>query len=326
MVKKFKINLKDRKILAELNWDARISNTEIAKRAGLSKKSVEYRIKQLEKGRIIQSYYPIINFMKLGYVSKKMWFRLQYVNNKTKREMEEYIEKNPIFGWTLWSVGHYDFGISASIKKEHVRFNEEIIKFCERFGKYVVKKDFSETITLEEYPWSFLLNKKRGGVFKIKYDGEEARIDVLDKKILKELMKNARQSLTEMAKKIGSNYKTVGLRLKKLKEKGVLLGTRAAIDPQFFGKDWYKVFLKINYNEKNAIHIIKKYLIKQIELAYITENVGGEDIDFEMFASTNREFFKFVERMQEELKNVGGVSKYILLGETISKIRYIPEE
>ncbi len=62
-----KLDLKDKKILTLLDEDARLSNTQIAKKVGLSKPAVEYRLKRFEKNNIIFSYYTVVNFTKLGY-------------------------------------------------------------------------------------------------------------------------------------------------------------------------------------------------------------------------------------------------------------------
>ena len=44
-----KLDLKDKKILTLFDENARLSNSQIAKRVGLSKPAVEYRLKRLEK-------------------------------------------------------------------------------------------------------------------------------------------------------------------------------------------------------------------------------------------------------------------------------------
>jgi Lrp/AsnC family leucine-responsive transcriptional regulator len=60
-----KLDLKDKKILTLLDEDARLSNSQIAKKVGLSKPAVEYRLKRFEKNNLIFQYYTIIDFTKL---------------------------------------------------------------------------------------------------------------------------------------------------------------------------------------------------------------------------------------------------------------------
>ena len=61
------IDTKDRKILNELDFNARQSNSEIARKVGLSKEVVNYRIRNLEKAEIVTSGLSLAgNFMARG--------------------------------------------------------------------------------------------------------------------------------------------------------------------------------------------------------------------------------------------------------------------
>jgi len=64
------LDLKDRKILYYLDINSRQSNSDIAKKVGLSKEVVNYRIKRLEKEGIIKGYYTVLDFYK---ASKKVF-------------------------------------------------------------------------------------------------------------------------------------------------------------------------------------------------------------------------------------------------------------
>ena len=62
-----KIDLKDRKILYELDLNCRQSNAQIGKKVGLSRKVVEYRIKRMEEEGIItkhqKNYQQLASFL-----------------------------------------------------------------------------------------------------------------------------------------------------------------------------------------------------------------------------------------------------------------------
>jgi Lrp/AsnC family leucine-responsive transcriptional regulator len=52
-----KIDLKDRKILYELDLDARQSLTQVGKKVGLKKDIVSYRIKRMQDEGIIKNFW-----------------------------------------------------------------------------------------------------------------------------------------------------------------------------------------------------------------------------------------------------------------------------
>ena len=62
-----KVDLKDRKILYQLDLDCRQSNTQIGKKVGLKKDVVGYRIKKLQEEGVIRNYYAEIDTFRLGY-------------------------------------------------------------------------------------------------------------------------------------------------------------------------------------------------------------------------------------------------------------------
>ena len=62
------IDLKDRKILYELDKNARISYAQLGKKIGLSTEVVYYRVKKLEDMKILTQYQTAANYSKLGLI------------------------------------------------------------------------------------------------------------------------------------------------------------------------------------------------------------------------------------------------------------------
>lgn len=86
-----------------------------------------------------------------------------------------------------------------------------------------------------------------------------ARLDELDRKILRELQRDASQSLDDIAKTIGSSKTPVWNRIRKMKESGVIGRQTVILDPEKLGfeacffvlirtsaheADWQAKFLK----------------------------------------------------------------------------------
>ncbi len=57
----------DRRILHELNENARLSFREIAKKLDISVATVSHRIKKMEDEGVIRGYIPVVNQKKAGY-------------------------------------------------------------------------------------------------------------------------------------------------------------------------------------------------------------------------------------------------------------------
>jgi Lrp/AsnC family transcriptional regulator for asnA, asnC and gidA len=63
-----------------------------------------------------------------------------------------------------------------------------------------------------------------------------AELDETDREVLKQLQRDARKSFKKIGEEVGVSEATVFVRVKKLREKGVLKGFRAVVDPAAVGK------------------------------------------------------------------------------------------
>ena len=72
-----KIDVKDRKILYELDINARRSNASIGRKVGLGKDLVNRRIKKLIDKGVIRYFYTMIDATRLGYISCRLFIKFQ---------------------------------------------------------------------------------------------------------------------------------------------------------------------------------------------------------------------------------------------------------
>ena len=88
-----KLDVKDRKILYELDLDSRQSFSQLGKKVGLHKDVVAYRVKKLQEKGIIKIFYTETNGYKLGYSQVKFYFTYQNITPKIKQEIIDYLVK-----------------------------------------------------------------------------------------------------------------------------------------------------------------------------------------------------------------------------------------
>jgi len=77
-----KLDLKDKKLLYQLDINSRQSYKEIGKKIGLSKDAVSYRIKQLQEEGIIRQFHTVIDVGKLGLISFRLYLKFQNTNQR----------------------------------------------------------------------------------------------------------------------------------------------------------------------------------------------------------------------------------------------------
>ena len=84
------LDIKDKKILSELDKNARQSNSQIGKKVRLSKEVVKYRIDKMVENGLIFRFHTVINYFKLGIQKFKVYLRLVDADKKKLDEIASY--------------------------------------------------------------------------------------------------------------------------------------------------------------------------------------------------------------------------------------------
>jgi DNA-binding Lrp family transcriptional regulator len=87
-------------------------------------------------------------------------------------------------------------------------------------------------------------------------------MDRIDRKILAELQKDGRLSVTELADRVGLSLSPCHRRVRALEESGVLLGYRAQLDPSALGLNFSAmVFVTLREGDRPAVEAFESALV-----------------------------------------------------------------
>ena len=319
-----KLDLKDRKILYELDLNCRQSNTQIGKKVGLKKDVVAYRIKRMQDDGVIKNFWTVINTFKLGYNVFRIYVNFHYVSTQIKNEIIQYFTsyKN---AWAVASVkGPIDLDIIIWVKNIYEFYNFWD-KTLEKYEDYFVKYTISIYIQAVGYKKSYLLggtNKSVNKMYDTTCDGTSVIIDEIDYKLLNELAINARIPLIDLAEKIGISSQTINYRIKNLIDRGVIQAFRVNIDRSKLGLQLFKIdiFLKEYKQRKNII----KYLDEKGYLECLNVATGWSDIEPEIVVEDMDKLINLMEEINHKFPNVIRKLDYCIMTE-VHKERWVPE-
>lgn len=319
---KVKLDLKDRKILLELDFNARQSNSEIAKKVGLSKQGVDYRIKNMINKGIIKGFYPVINITKLGYYYCRLFLKFQNLTKKKEEEIYTYLKSNKKINWIVKFYGTYDVIIASNVKSIS-EFKRIVDEFVSKFGFYIKEKKESILLDLAHFQYRFLLDKKETKEIHIKEEKESIELDELDKEILEMICQDARMPLVDVAQKVKTTTNITAYRIKKVEKNGIILGYRPDINNNMLGWTHYKIlFYLMNVKEKDMIRL-RSYFKNNPNVIYIVDEVGICDMDIEAMFKSQQEFFDFIEKVKFAFPNLIKDYESFIASETL-KINYLP--
>ena len=278
------LDLKDRRLLYELDKDARQSNTQLAKRTGISKQVAGFRIKRLLKENIISKFYTIIDISKLGFAIHKNFLRLQNLDEKKEHELIHYLVSNPDVVWVAGCDGRYDlaFGTWA----ENVESLDHTLKeLNKRFGKYISERQIATILRGEYLLRNYLLNKPRAVTYHESSFGAVpslTKIDEIDWKILKELGEDARKTAVEISKKVNISAETTSDRIRKLENSQVIRGYNIVPNEEKFPYLHYKVLLGMKNTSEEKERAFISYCRNNAHIVYTVKALGPWEFEIDI--------------------------------------------
>jgi len=321
----YKLDLKDRKILYELDLNCRQSNAQIGKKVGLGRDVVAYRINRMQEEGIIKNFWTVIDTFKLGYNVFRVYLNFQDIDPNDKKEIiQAFVNyKN---SWAVFSItGPIDFGAVIWVDNIY-EFYKFLDKILDKFGRYIIQKIVSIYIQADEYEKSYLLFdeiKKSGRKnFSIRCVGEKVDIDELDYKILNIIALNARIPLINIAEKIGTSSQTVNYRLSSMIKSGIIKGFRINVDLSKLGLQYFDV--RMNLTDHSFRAKIIDFFENTSFLKCINTAFGYADLELELILEDMDKLIQVMDELEAKFPRIIRNYHFLKTKETY-KERWLPE-
>ena len=315
------IDLKDRKILYELDLNARQSDAAIGRKVDLSKDVVNRRIRKLIEKGVIKYFYTIVDATRLGYISGRFIIKFQHDTPEKEIEMINLLIAKPYTWWIGRIEGQRDLCFTIWAKDTYDLY--DIIREIQQEFKWLIK-DFVPGIYAKFYQYrrAYLLNKQTDNSKPVMTCFREvADFDQTDINLLKIIAADARIPTTDIASRLHVTSDTVRMRLKKLIDKKIIQGFRAALDLRNLGYLWYKIQLDLEDVSKisNIIH----YAHIHPNIVYAYEVIGGYDLELELEVENYEQFKKILDQIRGMFSKEIRYCDHFLFSEEF-KIIYMP--
>jgi Lrp/AsnC family leucine-responsive transcriptional regulator len=318
---KIKLDLRDKRILYELDINSRQSFKRISKKIKTSKNTVAYKIKRMQDNGLILGYYTLIDTFKLGLIFSRIFINLNNTTIDKEREIYSWLEKQGEVNVTAVLKGRYNLVI-MTLTKTLIEFYEFLFKFKKKFKEFIAEQHISFFTQVDHYYRDYFIDNEQRELSIIKESSriEKQEYDEDDLKILKMLSKNARISTVEMSDILKIPPRTISYRIKRLEDKKIILAYRMNLDVSKIGKQYYKINMKLNSFSK--INELIEYIKSNLSLLYIDYTISDFDFEFDVEVSSEIELYKIL----NELKNSGTVKDYeIISNEKYLKLEYLPQ-
>ncbi|MBW3000885.1 Lrp/AsnC family transcriptional regulator [Candidatus Woesearchaeota archaeon] len=294
-----KLDLKDWKILNQLDLNCRQSDSEIGKKVRLSKQVVNYRIKRLLKKKIITSFFPHINVSKLGYATHKIYVQLRSVSNERENDIWDYLISQPSILWVISCSGKWDL-IFGTGSKSIEEFDNILTDFMNKFSDNVFNRQITvfNKATLHHRKW--ILNDKKDVSWLIGGRVQQKPIDELDKKILSLLNKNAKMSIIDIAETLKESSSRIIYRIKQLQEKGIIGAFRTSINREKLELNYCKSFIYYQGKTTEKENQLLTYCYQLPNILGVSQSIGPWDLELEFEVKNYDEFHHIMKEMKNK--------------------------
>lgn len=300
-----KLDLKDRKVLYELDIDSRQSASQLAKKVGLSKQGCTLKINNLVKKEVIQSFVAVINTPLIGNLSFRMYFKLIDISPKEEEKFRSYFINHKKVSWVVGCEGMWDY-IIVVFPADFEDFEKFNMELNNKYGQYIEKKEIALVTAAYHFRSGYILGKKEY-LLPLVYAGqpkEIIKLDTADRKILALLACDSRMQLVNIYKILKLPAKTASYRIEKLKKLNIIEGFTITVNLNNIGFERYKVFIRTKNLSENIEKTFIQYAKTHPYILYYSKSIGVNDVELELIVKNSNHLREVIAGIREKFGDV----------------------
>jgi len=307
---KLKIDSLDKRILHELDQNARVTTASIARKLNVKNDTVEYRIKRLETEEVILNHSVLVNLRALGMIVFKVYLNITG-SQKAREEFISDLQKMPAFFWSVETYGRWNLNFSA-VGSSPTVFNEELRNLIARHPDCVLDMQVITTSDALRFPRKYLAGKTADKLFRHFETREVKSLDPLELKLLRYLSNNGRANYTTLAEHCDCTPNIAKYRLEKLGRSGIISGYRPRLDYSKIGIMKFRVLVdRSEYSLESDLAILE-FCKTQPKIVMVVRQLGMYDLEFEADVENIEDFNSLNQKFSTEFESSLRSSEFLI--------------
>jgi Lrp/AsnC family transcriptional regulator, leucine-responsive regulatory protein len=284
------LDKKDKRIITELDMNARMPLTELAKKVGVSRQVIEYRIKRLKKENIIFGAKTVFDSAVIGQNWYRVVLRLVNINQSEKNTFIDYLKQHQNTLWVGEIGGNWDIIVNF-ICEDNFNFNRIFEEISSKFGKHIMNYEILIYINVTDLERNYILDRKEKQRFTHEMQHNKSfKIDNLDHSIIKIISRNAFKKNLEIANKLKVSSHTIKNRINRMIKNKFILGFRLFINPTKLNYKPHMLFLGINKLNSERENLLIENLKTTPNITFVVKHMGRWRLGVEIEARSEQEF------------------------------------
>jgi Lrp/AsnC family transcriptional regulator, leucine-responsive regulatory protein len=298
------LDIKDRKIIAELDLDARMPISKLAKKVGLSRQNTKYRFERLIRKEILFGAKAVFDTGKINYAWYRVLIRFTNVDNEEKEKLIQYIiNKNNVI-WLGEVGGKWDIAVNF-VSKNNYEFDNFFQTLNEEYSSYIEEYMILPYVDLSDYPRRYIFDNNQDKKFHHSFQyNPEIKLDSLDYKIIEKISEDSLVSNLELGKELSVSPNTIKNRINIMKKNKLLLGFRLFVNPRVVGYSSHFLFLETNHNDKFQEQKLLDYLDALPEIIFLVKHLSNWRIALEIETENEIKFQNILVEIRSKFSNI----------------------
>jgi DNA-binding Lrp family transcriptional regulator len=313
------IDKKDLRLIYHLSDNARQSQTQLAKKVGLSKNAIKYRIERLKKTGVIKNFSATVNLGSLGLTTYTMLLRFNEDIYKDK-SIINFFKEHGFVDWSASLSGQWDLFVEF-VSRDYVHFENTISEIISFFGDKLnsYRVFFSRDTLRVEHLIHDLYSNLELPKFEHKMRNVNIdKIDKTDKQILNLLCEDSSLNFHEIATKLKLTLDIVRYRIKNLVNNQTVVKFSPEIMLDKLGYTEYLYIIKLNNSSSENIKLLKNKIQHNHNITYAFFDIASLSLIF-VCAFKNAEGIDTLSRgLRGEFSNIIEHQEYNIIKEQIS--------
>jgi len=277
------LNSTEKSVLNLLNSNSRLSFSQMGLKINKSQQFVSFIVKKLMDKEIINNYYTLIDYSRLGVLNFRVYFKLSYSDkNRMKTFIDYLIEQSNISRITTCGE-KYDL-ICSFYASNPSQFNKNLKQIIMKFSRLINEYTLVTTIVVRVFT-----NTNSRGII-IGGDREEIILKKVDLSILNLISENSRMNSVDIGNKLNLTPKTIISHIKKLETKKIILGYTTNMNIKQLNKNSILLLIKYNNTFVKLEQKFVDYLITKQEVTGIIKILGEWDLEITLIIENSDQF------------------------------------
>ncbi len=293
------MSAKEATILAAAELRAQAPIGLLVKESGYREHVVRHALRRLQERQVITPL-PVVNLHQIGYSVYNIFFSTAAEGKAARQAIVKSFVSAPEVMWVGEFGGEYHYGVAFCAKRP-----AHVIEFLHSISKkhrdVFLEKAVSLTIASTLYPRKYLTQRKLSvEPVTIKFTSDPVEVDELDMRILGAVSSHGDLSHRQLAQKLRMPLSTLELRVRKLRERRVIIGDIFVVSPSKFDKQSYKLLVYTKGIDEAISRKMHLFCSAHPDIVYLFEcfgvwgfEVGVEVSKAEEVSSVMQELYEF---------------------------------